>query len=341
MATLGSNVLTMADWAKRLDPDGKTAKIVQMLGQTNEILSDMMFMEANNATGHRVSVQTGLPDVYWRLMNQGTPTSKQTVMQVDEGMGMLEAWSEVDCKEAELAGNVGEFRLSEAEAFIEAMNQEMASTLFYGSTANPEEFVGFANRYNDLTADIGENILDAGGTGSDNCSIYLIGWGSNSCFGIFPKGSKAGLSHEDLGKVTVETTAGVGGNRMRAYQDHFTWDNGLVLKDWRYGARIANIDVSDLTGLTGTQAITATTSIIKLMAKARGHLPTLQGIKPVFYANRTVLNNLQIIGLEKSSSAVTVQEGLNQFGDTILTTRFLGIPVRLVDALTEAEAQVT
>lgn len=33
MSTLGSTVLTLADWAKRLDPDGKVPAIVEMLSQ--------------------------------------------------------------------------------------------------------------------------------------------------------------------------------------------------------------------------------------------------------------------------------------------------------------------
>lgn len=341
MATLGTSVLTLMDWAKRLDPNGKVDKTVELLSQTNEILTDALFIEGNLPTGHRTSIRTGLPSVYWRLMNQGTTPSKSTTAQVDEHCGMLEAWSEVDKDLAELNGNVGAFRLSEAMAFLEAMNQEMASTMFYGTAANPEEFVGFAPRYSDLSASNGENILDAGGSGSDNSSVWLVGWGGNSVCGVFPKGSKAGIMHEDLGLVTVETTAGIAGNRMRAYQDHWQWKAGLVVKDWRYAVRIANIDNSDLAGLATTQATTASTFIVKMMSRAIDRLPKLDGIKPVFYANRTVLSLLRVAALEKSTSAVSVEPGLNQFGQTIYTTKFLGIPVRLCDALTSAESQIT
>ena len=31
MAELGANVLTLKDWAKRLDPDGKVPSIVELL----------------------------------------------------------------------------------------------------------------------------------------------------------------------------------------------------------------------------------------------------------------------------------------------------------------------
>ena len=341
MATLGTSVLTLGDWAKRLDPQGKVDKTVELLSQTNEILTDMMWMEGNLPTGHRTTIRTGLPSVYWRLINNGVTPSKSTTAQVDEQCGMLEAWSEVDKDLAELNGNVGAFRLNEAQAFLEAMNQEMASTMFYGSAANPEEFVGFAPRYADLSAANSENILDAGGSGSDNSSVWLVGWGGNECFGVFPKGSKAGIMHEDLGLVTVETTAGVAGSRMRAYQDHWQWKSGLVVKDWRYAVRIANIDISDLAGLATTQATTASTYIVKLMSRAIDRLPKTSGIKPVFYANRSIMSLLRVAALEKSTSAVAIEEGLNQFGKTIHTTKFLGIPVRLVDALTITESQIT
>lgn len=341
MATLGSNVLTLTDWAKRLDPKGKVDKTVEILSQTNEILTDMLYMEGNLPTGHRTSIRTGLPSVYWRLMNQGVAPSKSTTAQVDEQCGMLEAWSEVDKDLAELNGNVGSFRLNEAAAFLEAMNQEMADTLFYGSAANPEEFVGFESRYSSTSATNGQNILLAGGAGADNSSVYLVGWGGNEVHGIFPKGSKAGISHEDLGLVTVETTAGVAGNRMRAYQDHWQWKNGLVVKDWRYVVRVANIDISDLAGLSGTQQTTDATFLPKLMSRAIDRLPKLSGIKPVFYCNRSVKSLLRVAALEKSTSAVTIEPGLNQFGQTIHEMRFLGIPVRTVDRLTETETLVS
>lgn len=337
MATLATNVLTLADWAKRLDPDGKTAVIVEVLDQMNEILTDMLFKEGNLPTGEQTTIRTGLPSVVYRLMNQGVPKSKSTTAQITETAAMLEGRSEIDKAEAELNGNVNAYRLSESMAFLEAMAQQQATTLFYGTAANPEEFVGFSPRYSDLSATNGQNILDAGGTGSDNSSIWLVGWGPRTVFGVFPKGSKAGIEHEDLGLGDAFDS---NNDRFRAYMDSYTWKNGLVVKDWRYAARIANIDISDLVGLENTQALTASTSIIKLMSRLIDRLPTLNNISPSFYVNRTIASHLRVIGLEKSNNAVTVEPALNQFGDNIFTTRFLGIPVRIVDALVETETQV-
>lgn len=341
MATLAANALTLMDWAKRLDPDGKVPTIVELLSQTNSILEDMLWREGNLPTGHRITQRTGLPSVFWRLINQGVAGSKSTTAQVDEQCGMLEAWSEVDKDEAELNGNVSAYRLSEAMAFLEAMNQEMAGTLFYGAASDPEEFVGFANRYSDLSAGNGQNILDAGGTGADNSSVWLVGWGENTCCGIFPKGSKAGIMHEDLGLQTVTAATGIAGSKLRAYQDHWQWKAGLALKDWRYAVRIANIDNSDLAGLSGTQQTTDATFVTKMMSRAIDRLPSLNGIKPSFYANRTILSLLRVAAQEKSNSVLDIQKGLNQFGQNIFNVTFLGIPVRQVDQLTSTEAQIT
>lgn len=337
MATLSTTVLTLADWAKRLDTDGKTAKTVEILSQSNEILQDMLFKEGNLPTGEQTTIRTGLPTVYYRLINQGVPKSKSTTAQVTENAAILSARSEVDVDEAELNGNTNAYRLDEAMAFVEAMSQRMATTLFYGSAVNPEEFVGFSPRYNSLSATNAQNILSAGGSGSDNSSIWLVGWGQRTVMGIFPKGSKAGMSHEDLG---IQDAFDSNNDRFRAYMDEWKWKNGLVVKDWRYAVRIPNIDISDLVAQATTQALTASTSIVKLMSRAIDRLPSTAGINPSFYVNRTVASHLRLIGLEKSASAVTVEPGLNQFGDTIFTTRFLGIPVRLVDALTETETAV-
>ncbi len=332
MATLASNALTLSDWAKRRDPDGKTAKIVEMLSQSNEVLDDMVWQEGNLPTGHRTTLRTSLPTVGWRSLNTGTTPSKSTSAQVDEQCGNLDAWSEVDKDLADLSGDAAAFRLSEAAAFLEAMTQEMVGTLFYGNAGlAPEEFTGFAPRYAGLTGATGQNIITGSGSGSDNASIYLVGWGPNTVHGIFPKGSKAGLDHQNLGEVTVETTAGIAGARMRAYQDHFNWKAGLVVRDWRYVVRVPNIDISNLV------AESSAADLIKLMIKATHRLPTMGGIRPAFYMNRTCFQMLDI-------QRFNVVEGSGLSYAEIDGKRipsFRGIPVRTCDQLLETEATIS
>ena len=338
MATIGNTVLTLVDWAKLNDPKGKTPMIVEILNQQNSALEDMHFKEGNLATGEQTTIRTGLPTSYYRQMNMGTPKSKSTSVQVTENAAMLEARSEVDVKLAKLNGNVQTFRLTESRAFIEGMAQTQATTLIYGTAANPEEYVGFMPRYSDTTAANGENILLAGGASSDNTSILLVGWGADSVFGVYPKGSKAGLDHRDLGEIDGFDSSD---NRFRVYADLYQWDNGLVVKDWRNVVRIANIDVSDLVGATGTQAATAATAIIKLMARAQDRLPNISAVKDCFYVNRTVASHLRIAALDKSSSAVTIEPSINQFGKNIHQLMFLGTPVRIMDTIINTEALIS
>ena len=339
MATLTATNLTLADWAKRTDPDGRTPVIAELLSQSNEILEDCVFKEGNLPTGERVVIRTGLPTVYWRALNQGIPNSKSTTAQVDEACGMLEARSEVDKDLAMLNGNTAQFRLSEDTAFLEAMNQTQATTMFYGNPAiEPKSFLGLAARYSSLSASNGQNILDAGGTGSDNTSVYLVVWGDNTVYCPFPKGSKAGLIHEDLGEQTVYS----GDNRLQAYATRYQWKNGLVVKDWRYVVRICNIKVADLyTSSSGTQNPTASTALIKLMTRAMYRIPNMSMGRAAFYMNRTVHSALSVMALDKSQYVLKVNEGLSQFGTPYSWLSFLGVPMRRVDALLNTESTVS
>ncbi|QCW21977.1 hypothetical protein JessAGP_047c [Caulobacter phage Jess A] len=333
MATLASNSATLVEFAERLDPKGTIPQIAELLTQTNEILMDARFMEGNLPTGHRVVVRTGLPTVYWRALNAGVPTSKSTTATVDETIGMLEAYSEIDKDLASLNDNTAAFRLSEDVAFLEAMNQTMAATMFYGNPASdPKTYLGLAPRFSSLSAGNGANILDGGGTGSNNASIWLVVWGDNTVFCPFPKGSKAGLQHSDLGEDTVIDASG---GRFQALRSHYQWKNGLAVKDWRYVVRICNINISNLI------AETSAANLIKLMLRAIFRIPNLRAGKPVFYMNRSVAQMLPVQGLNTSSTAVKVAEAINQFGEPIVNMSFQGIPIRLCDQLLNTEARVT
>lgn len=338
MATLSTSNLTLADWAKRSDPDGRVPIVAELLSQSNEILDDCVFKEGNLPTGERVIIRTGLPQVYFRALNQGIPSSKSTTAQVDEACGILEARSEVDKDLAMLNGNTAQFRLSEDTAFLEAMNQTQAETMFYGNPGtDPKKFLGLAPRYGDLSADNAVNILDAGGSGSDNASVYLVCWGDQTVYCPFPKGSKAGLTHEDLGEQTVYNSDGT---RLQAFATRYQWKNGLVVKDWRYVVRICNIDVSDLVAGTGTQAASASTNLVKLLTRALYRIPNMSMGRAAFYMNRTVHSGMSVAALDKSQNVLAIQEGLSQFGTAQSYLSFLGVPLRRVDALINSEARV-
>lgn len=348
--------LTMMDWAKRVDPDGSSPVIANLLAQTNAIVQDMSYVQGNLPTGHRVTIATGLPTVYYRALNQGIPTSKAATAQVDEGCAILEARSEVDIDLAMLNGNTAEFRLSEARLFIEGMNQAMATGVFYGNPASDsKQFLGFAPRFSSLSAGNAQNIINGGGsTANIQTSVWLICWSDQTVFGIFPKGSKAGLLQEDLGRQTAYQAATsdtiASGSlptlRMEVLAERFQWKTGLVVKDWRYVVRIANLEVGGATDkieqLAGKYATNVVTNIIHLMAQAIAKIPNTAMGKCVFYMNRTVFTALMRTAMEKgAASGLTIQNAATQFGTPSSMLSFLGIPIRQCDAILNTEAVVS
>lgn len=331
MAVLGTTTLTLIDWAKRLDPNGALAEIVEVLNDTNEINQDIPYIEGNLPTGHRSTIRTGIPTPTWRLLNYGVVPTKSTTAQVDDTCGMMEAYAEQDKDLVNLNANPKAFRFTEDKAHLEGMGQELASTIFYGNTlVNPEKFVGLAPRYNALSgADSAENVIAGGGAGADNMSVWLIVWGSETVHGIFPKNSKAGLMVEDLGQVTL---IDANGGRYEGYRTHFQQKVGLVVRDWRYAVRICNIDVSDLT----KDASGSSADLLDLMAQAVHKPPSLNKGRAVFYANQTCLTFLDRQVMNRSNMNLTYSD----FGGKMIMN-FRGIPIRKCDALLETESLVS
>lgn len=334
MSVLATTHPTLLDVAKRLDPGGKIDTIVEMLAQTNEIIQDAVVIEGNLPTGHRSTIRTGLPQPTWRKLYGGVQPTKSRTAQVTDTTGMMEAYAEVDKALADLNGNTAEFRLSEDSAHIEGMSQELASSIFYADeSVDPEKFTGLAARFSSLSAENGSNINASAADGSNatNTSIWFIGWGQNSVFLTYPKGSQAGIQVNDKGQVTIENVDGNGG-RMEAYRTHYRHDVGLVLKDWRYVYRI-QVDFAELTKDAATGA-----DLTDLMTDAMSFIPSMAGIRGAWYVSRRVHSFLRRQANNKLKNSTLTMEQLSNVNGSVL--RFDGFPVRRVDALLHTEAKV-
>jgi hypothetical protein len=344
---------TLIDIAKSFDPKGNVATVAELLNQSNEIVQYMNFIEGNLPTGHKAVVRAGLPSVTLRQFYKGVAPSKSGRATIEDVCAMQEGRNEIDKDLCDLNGNSAAFRMSEALAFIESMNQTFSQQVMYGDTSsNKDGILGLTPRYNSLSASnpSSANIIDAGGTGTDNTSVWLAVWGAETVTGIYPKGSKAGLVQEDLGIIDAFDSSN---NRYRAYADLWQWKYGLHVKDWRYAVRIANIDTSDLIGQSGTQAITAATWINKLMIKAMARIPSMGMGTATFLASRTVKEMLSIGALDKSQNALSFSASVNQYGTVAPGSvagsgtgikggqlLFQGVPVLTVDQILATEARV-
>lgn len=334
MAVINTNFPSLVDVTKRTDPDGSIAAIAELLAQTNPAVEDMVVVEGNGVTDHTVTIRTGLPTVYFRMFNQGVPPSKSTTVQVKEAMAILEAYAQVDKDLAMLNGNTAAFRLSEDRAFIEAMNQKQAETMFYGNPQqDPKAYAGLAIRYSTKAGAVnGRNIILAGtNVTTDNSSVYLIVSSDNTVFMTYPKGSQGGLQVRDLGEETVQDATG---GLYQALRTHYQWKCGLVVKDWRYVVRIANISAAALAGGTPPD-------LVQLFSDAIDLIPAMSMGRASFYAPRAVVGVLRRQAATRTVNVLATEAALTQLGLRIVNTTFLGIPVRITDALLATEATIS
>lgn len=329
MSTLSDKYPSLLEVSKQFTQDGTALPLAEMLSQDNEVLMDMPVVEGNLATGHRIAQRTGMPTAYYRKLNRGTPVSKSTYADITETCAELVAWGDVDEKIANLNGNTAKFRMNQNLGHIDAMNQAWATNLFYGnSDIDPEKFMGLSTRFSSLSAENADNIITGGGSAA-RTSIWLVGWGEHTCYGIYPKGSKAGLTHDDLGLDTIQDASG---NPYRAYRDRFVWDGGIALQDWRYVVRIPNIDSTTLTKNAASGA-----DITDLMMQSLERIKSLTGVRPVFYMNRTARSFLrrQIVN-KVANSTLTMDNVLGRE-----EMQLNGIPIRRTDAILNTESAVS
>ena len=312
--------LTLLELAKRVDPKGNLAVIAEVLTRDNDILKDAPWVEANDTFGHKVVQRLSLPTGSWRKLNDGVSIEASMTKELYETIGMLETYSEVDKDLVEAAPDPRSFRNSEAVAFLEGLSQTLASTIIYGNAGtDPEKFTGLAPRLDVLAA---TNVFGAGGSGGDTTSVFVVQWGENRVFLTYPKGSKTmGINHSDLGEQTKQTSAG---KLFQIYRDHFQVKCGLVVKDERCIARIANCESSGSSNIFDED----------LLIQALNQMPQ-RGSGAIIYANATLLSYMDIIAKDKANVLYGIQE---IFG--VPTTTFRGLPVHKVDAIVNTETVV-
>jgi hypothetical protein len=339
MAELAKHMPTLIDVARILAPDGSIGSIAEILSEENEILDDIPWYEGNLPTGHQLNIRTSKPTPTFRLLNEGVVPVKATTGQIVEGCAIMETRNHTDKNLAELNGNTAAFRLSQDRAFIASMGETLANTMVYGDiSVNPERFNGLASRYFSISGETtSAQIIDAGGTGSDNTSVWLVAWGPGKVYGIYPKGSRAGLDHQDLGiqEVITNTTTGA---TLRAYVSWFQWLCGIAVEDYRYVVRICNIDASDLATVGDTSDTSA--NLFKYMSLALDMLPSGSS-NPVFYMNKTTRAYLRVKLMNKTNVHLTLEQVVNGMGTKRPTLYFDGVPCRRIDKLTSAESRIT
>lgn len=333
----------LLDHAKQFNPNGEEYAVAKVLEQSNPIIKDMPVIESNDESGHTYAVQTGIPEATWRRAYEGVEPTKHTQKVVHETYGRLSCFSLVDVAVAEKGGKIAETRAAMAEHHLEGMAQEMAKKVFYGSNAdNEKSFVGFAARYSTLSGDDSSaNVVNNGGsTANEQSSIYLIGWGKNKTFGFYPKGTRAGIKRYDFsanGPVPCELEDK---KSFPGYKEQYEWLMGMGVADWRYSARICNIQAPTSMNDDACKAL------FKNFMKALNKIHNVDAVNLVAYCSRDVkfaLRNGFLLSGGTLAPQVYMQNEVTLSGNKGYANHDLvidGIHVKADDAIVQTEAVV-
>jgi hypothetical protein len=337
MTTLGATYLNIMDMIQREKPDHAVATVAEILDQQNPALSDISWKTANDGTQNIAYLRTKLPTASLLSVGGGVPLDKSNVSQITDITSRIGVASEISKRIADLNGNSAQQRALEAKAMLEALNQKAMNLWFYGNattgiptTPDPLAFDGLSKRYGLLSGGNAEQIIDAGGTSTDNSSIWMVVNGPKTVSGLVPLGAGVGIKHTPVnGGVAVSKTLS-SGNIDEVYQDIWEWHCGQVVEDWRGAVRICNIDISNLVSEAGAA------DLIKLMIKGQHRLEPVEGMgKPVIYVSRTVAQMLDIQALNKQAGNVTAEtvDGKRKLS-------FRGYQIRTIHQLLDTESRV-
>lgn len=338
MAALNANYPTLLDFAKRSDAKGNVQDVVEILSTMSPVAKAGYVETCNDGSRHLTTMRTSIPSPTWvQYYDRITPT-KSTTRQVTDTTGRMENMSSIDARVVEKQKDAKKYRLQEAMGIIEGFAQELESTFFYGNTgSSPLEFLGLAPRMSSLSAENGRQIIDAGGTGSDNTSMYIATWGPRTGHLLVPEGKASGVTREDKGKQRDGNASGV----IYYYEEMFAQECGFAMVDWRYFARVANIDVSNLTTASAAD-------LVDLLITAYYRLPSRRAttgfttsgepvkITPVIYVNATIKEFLDKQMLRQANGYLTRMEFM---GEEV--SSFRGFPILETDGILNTELRVT
>lgn len=350
MATLSTTFPTLLDIARFTMPDGSISrKIAELLSYDNDMLDDIPWVEGNTNTGHVSIVRSSQPAGTWRLLNQGVAATKSTAAQIVNPCGLLESLSQIDVEYLRLGGNGAGLRFQQDKGHMQGLMNTMADTLIYGDQGTtPETFDGLAVRYGSLgtTYTTYNQLINAGGVGSDNTSIWLVCWSPDKVYGIYPKGTQAGLEHEDHGEITISDPNN-SGSFLRVAESRFIWRAGIAVDDYRSIGRIVNIDMSNLE--TSSDGTDTSANIIKYMSQLLDKVQFVNrnGVRPVFYMNARVRAMLRVKLLNFGNNHLSYEDVSGAGNVRRRELHFLGVPCRTIGdgvatfGILNTESQIT
>ena len=321
---------------KRYGEDGVHYKIAEYWKQHNPMIKDWVWREATKEAQTTIGVRSYEPKPTKIDIGDGVVPQTSRVRNATFNQCALSLACEISRDAFHLVKNEKTLIMNEEKAHLSGINTEIARLFFYGDeTADPQEFDGIMQFYNKKGLNNDDYIIDAGGTGTQLRSIYLIGHGEEGAYMSYPVGTKAGIVRDVRGIETAQNSPVKGSSKDNGlrlvYRSFLGWKGGLVLKDPRKCVRIANIDPVAIK--------TAAEKLPVLIQRACNRLYSRDGIRPALYGPRAILELLD----EQNVSAVSNSslQWAEIYGKGIWSRTCQGIPIEYCTALDNDELQVT
>ncbi len=332
MATTAQDagIVTLAELVKA-QHNGKVLRIVETLSKKTPLYQDMHWRVGNATTGHVISRRRALASGTWRGLNEGVEPTKSKEETLTEECGLFEVRSEVDAVFMQLNGG-DEYRAKKDMSIVSQVFPQEAETGFcyHSKKTSPKKFTGIIPRLDALTGlAIGQSQVVASqvsASGDDQMSALLIGHGPDKVYGIVPQMCPSGIQHVDMGQQDL--TDG-NGNKYEGRVSIFRQWMGLCVEDYRYVVRVCNLDKSAMVR-TGKL-------IIQSLVDGFHQLHDPRDCNPVWYMGRYLYRFLHHQVLDSAIGASIAQIDIED-GRPLM--RFMGVPVRMTDALHTAETIV-
>lgn len=305
----------------------------------------MLPMVPSNNILSNIAVRTdSLPVASTRRWNEGIKATASKNVPLSDPIALFEDYSEVDKDLWEIQNQPNVWRSDQDMNHIEGLFQLIESTTIYGNlTQNPGAFNGIATRFNNLESypngdtSWKPNVWNGGASSGNVTSAWMIEFGPESLYGIYPPNTPAGLSVRDLGEFTKELAAGtgsVGSNYLyQVLRTMLRWYLGIQINDERAVQRIANINPTMLSSNNFDENI---------FIAAKNNLPRFgeSGTTAIF-VNRDLKTQIDQRATVQKINAYTnfTSRETDVFGRSV--TKFQNIPVYVAEKILSTETVVS
>ena len=317
----------------------------RVLDRMTPLVRMLPMKAANNILSNIATRTDSLPVASTRRFNEGIKATTSKNTPITDLIALFEDYAEVDMDLWEIQNDPNAWRADQDMNHIEGLFQLLESMLLYGNIGvNPGAFNGLATRFNNLESypngDLSwqPNVWNGGASSGAVTSAWMIEFGEDSVYGIYPPNTAAGLNIRDLGEQTKElsaATGAVGANyQYQVLRTLLRWYLGIQIADERAVQRICNIN---------PVALSSNNFDENLFIEAKNWLPR-NGEAPgtVILVNRALKTQIDIRAVSQKVNTYFTppsNDTMDVFGKAV--TRFQNIPIYVAEKIISTETVLT